>query len=539
MERNRMSKNKSSSLALQLKRKVQLKRHPVIAKMTFQRERPDLVSLLDAMQRNSRNMPARLKAYLKHELLWDEESSTLSEKGEQVKSSGLFNVEERGLYHIWYTDNDPLLGTRPLLLQRDTAFFEPNTKGWMKGVDAARSAFSVNETLQLEVLEEIYEGRKSRQVKKNLSLIKLEPEVICAAEKSVEVELSWGIGPSQSLVSLSGQLDMLVFNQNKTSGRPETLELVINGFSSKLDTLMNSIADQFEGEWQGRSRVMAVTLENIKQFPSAVENFKVSSRSLKDLPTNCGMFDSVQVQHVSIKPIDQNDAEQWHQYWLEAFYRKIYQSTEKARQQQTQWLDRQALSNFELPLKDGAFLLESIVREQEPEVFWHVAAMTDLTSTKSKKLHLPISLVNGDALQIKELMQQLSAGDTIEQVIYSDRYVHTSRQGRNLSELATSVGDAKGLLLTLEVKDGNSPQLPSNWVRVPFKKENNNHGRYWIFIGASHTYCWECSSGLDFILESGDNFVVAGTPGFTPKDEHELPGYLQEAIQAMKPMEVA
>mgnify|MGYP000179822090 FL=1 len=534
-----MSKNKSSSLALQLKRKVQLKRHPVIAKMTFQRERPDLVSLLDAMQRNSKNMPARLKAYLKQESLWDEESNSLSEKGEQVKSSGLFNVDERGLYHIWYTDNDPLLGIRPLLLQRDTAFFEPSTKGWMKGVDAARSAFSVDEILQVEMLEEVYEGRKSRQVKKSLSLIKLEPEVICAAEKTVEVELEWGIGPSQSLVSLSGQLDMLVFNQNKTSGRPETLELVINGFSSKLDPLMNSIADQFEGEWQGRSRVMAVTLENITQFPSAVENFKVGSRSLKDLPTNCGVFDSVQVQHVSIKPKDQDDAEQWHQYWLEAFYRKTYQSTEKARQKQTQWLDRQALTNFELPLKDGAHLLEGIVREQEPEVFWHVAAMADLTPSKSKKLHLPISLVNGDTLQIKELIQQLTGGDTIEQMIYSDRYVHTSRQSRNLSALAASAGDAKGLLLTLEAKDRNSPQLPNNWVRVAFKKENDNHGRYWIFIAASHIYCWECSSGLDFILESGGDFVVAGTPGFTPKDEHELPSYLQEAIQAMKPMEVA
>lgn len=539
MERNRMSKNKSSSLALQLKRKVQLKRHPVIAKTIFQRERPDLVSLLDAMQRNSRNMPARLKAYLKHESLWDEESNSLSEKGEQVKSSGLFNVEERGLYHIWYTDSDPLLGTRPLLLQRDTAFFEPNTKGWMKGVDAARSAFSVDEALQVEVLEEVYEGRKSRQLKNSLSLIKLEPEVICAAEKSSEVELEWGIGPSQSLISLSGQLDMLVFSQNKSSGRPETLELVINGFTSKLDPLMNSIADQFEGEWQGRSRVMAVNLENIKQFPSAVENLKVGSRSLKNLPTNCGVFDSVQVQHVSIKPNDQNDAEQWHQYWLTTFYRKSYQSTEKARQQQTRWLDRQALTNFELPLKDGAHLLGSIVREQEPEVFWHIAAMTDLTPAKSKKLHLPISLVNGDTLQIRELIQQLTAGDTIEQVIYSDRYVHSPRQGRNLSALAASVGDANGLLLTLESLDGNSPELPNNWVRAPFKKENNNHGRYWIFIGASHIYCWECSSGLDFILESGDNFVVSGTPGFTPKDVHELPSYLQEAIQAVKPMEVA
>ncbi|MEF1164922.1 hypothetical protein QTO13_27225, partial [Vibrio parahaemolyticus] len=38
--------NKKGSLALTLSRNVQLKRFPIIAKVTFLRDRPDLVSLL-------------------------------------------------------------------------------------------------------------------------------------------------------------------------------------------------------------------------------------------------------------------------------------------------------------------------------------------------------------------------------------------------------------------------------------------------------------------------------------------------------------
>lgn len=534
-----MSNQKSSSLGLQLKRNVQLKRYPVIAKITFQRDRKDLVSLLEAMQRNSTNMPDRLKAYLKRESLWDEESNSLTEKGEQVKATGLFDVKERGLYHIWYTDKDPLLGTRPLLLQRDTAFFEPNTKGWLKGVDAARSAFNVDKAIQVAVLEEVYEGRNSQQIKSILPLMKLEPEVICAAEKSVEVALSWSIESDQSIAKLSGQLGVLAFSHNKVNDKPELLDIAISDFSDQLNPIMNNISDQFKAQWQSSSRVMAVNLQNIQRFPSAVENFKVGSLSIKGLATECGFFDSVNVQHISIKPIDQHDAEQWYQYWLSGFYRQSYQSTKKARQQQSRWLDHPALAHFELPLKSGAQLLESLDRDQQPEVFWNVAAMTDLTPAKSKKLHSPISLVDGDRLDIKKLVNRLTNGDTIEQVIYSDRYVRTSRQARNLIKVAACVDRASGWLLTLEVNNSARIQLPNNWERTIMLKQNDNHGRYWIFIGASQTYCWECTSGLDFILESGNDLTVAGTPGFTPKEEHELPQYLQGAIQEMKATEVA
>ena len=74
MSKNSKKTNKRA-LALLLTRNVQIKRYPVIAKVTFQRARPDLVSLLIAMEKNADTMPPRLKAYLKNEKLWEAETS--------------------------------------------------------------------------------------------------------------------------------------------------------------------------------------------------------------------------------------------------------------------------------------------------------------------------------------------------------------------------------------------------------------------------------------------------------------------------------
>lgn len=533
-----MSINNNNALTLQLKRKVKMKRYPVIAKITFQRERAELVSLLKAMQQNSGNMAPRLTAYLYRENLWDKETNTLSEKGKVVQETGLYDAVERGLYHIWYTDKDPLLGVRPVLIQRDTAFFDPKTNVWMKGIDAARSDYNVDESMQVGVIEEVYDGRKTRQNKQELSLVRLDPEVVCLAEKQTNIELNWNMGLNQSLVSLKGQLDTFLFSQNKKTDVLESLEFEIDDFSGEFDSLMSSVADQFEGDWVGRDRCMAVKIDQIQGYPRALSNFTVGSRELEGLETSCGVFDSVKAKNISIKPVGQMDADQWYQNWLVDFYGKAYQSSEKARERQAQWLDHPALSEFELPLKDGFTLLGSLAREQQPEAFWHVAAMADLTPSKSKKFMMPITLVNAESLNLKGLINQLAGGTSVERIIYSDRYVHTSRQSRNLKIVAENIGDADGLLLTLGKQNGKEAELPCNWTRDIFTREHDNHGRFWILNGASGVYCWECTIGLDFIRETDSGFVVDGTPGFTPKELKELPRYLQEAVNEMMSLEV-
>ncbi|WP_105213238.1 hypothetical protein [Pseudoalteromonas sp. T1lg22] len=521
--------NKKGSLALTVSRNVQLKRFPIIAKVTFLRDRPDLVSLLKGMQNNSADMPPRLKAYLKRETLWDE--SGITDKGQQVIDSGLFEAKERGLYHIWYTDNDPLLRTRPVLMQRDTAFFAPNMKGWKKGADAARSEFQVKQPVQLNVLEESFVDRNKTEPKHySLQLASLEPEVICSPEKSAEIELEWTLDFSQSLVSLKGQLDMLQFKQNKTGSRPEALALSIDDFGDRLDDVMAAIAGEFDGHWLPKDRRLQSSLESIRRYPSAVQKFQIGSLNRTGLKTNMGGFQSVQAKYVPIQPADQADAEDWQSFWLGDFYSSKYHSSSVARKEQSEWLDHIALNHFELPLKEQQSLLSELSRESQPLAYWHIAAMADLTPSRSRKLRMPISLVNGDPLALDDLFKQLSGGEYIEHIIYSDRYVHTSRQSRNLSYVAARFADAEGLLLTLDRQHGKEAELPPNWSREILQKQNDNHGRYWILVSAEHTWCWECSSGLDFIRENSGKFIVDGSPTFTPKEVATLPRYLQDQI---------
>ncbi|PTB99095.1 hypothetical protein C9993_04800 [Marinobacter sp. Z-F4-2] len=507
--------------------------------MTFQRQRPDLKLLLEHIQNNADATPLRLKAYLIREKLWDGDSSSLTKKGLEVEHSGLFGTTERGLYHVWYTEDDPLLGTRPVFIQRDTAFFNPGTTGWLSGNDARCSSLSVEQSLTVNALEDTYEGGKSQRTSQKLTLSRLEPEVICSPDQNATLELKWNLGPADSRLSLEGQLDVLDFGQRTPNSRPEAFEMETHQFADRFSAVMRKIADQFDGQWHETDQRMRVQLEQIQQHASAVQNFALASENFSNLITDFGLFASVKAENVPIKPVNQSDAELWHRNWLEACYDEAYQSSEKARQKQTCWLDHVALADYELPLLEANNLLELLSRESTPKAYWHAAALADLSPAKSKKQRLPITLLSGDALNLKRLVNQLAGGEVVQRIIYSDRYVYTSRQKRNLASVAACASDADGLLLTLAPNGDQEAELPDNWERQHFKKQHDNHGRFWIFIGASHTYCWECSIGLDFIRENSSGFVIEGTPGFTPKEEHELPHYLQELVRNTKSVEVA
>jgi hypothetical protein len=529
----------TGSLALTLSRTVSLKRYPVIAKVTFLRERPDLQTLLKAILHKPTDMPPRMKAYLKQEALWD--SSGITEKGQHVIDTGLFETKERGLYHIWYTNNDRLLGTLPVLMQRDTAFFEPSKESWKKGVDAARSEFRVDQPLRLNVLEESFADRNSSELKSiTLPLSSLEPEVICSSEKSAEIELIWQLGISNSTVNLKGSLDMLNFQaqnrHHKPSSRPEVLELCMNDFGDRINDVMMAVASEFDGQWQPEKQCLTAPLNQIDHYPSAVEKFQISRFNHSDLNTSMDVFRSIEAKYIPIQPVDQNDAEDWHRFWLQEFYRKQYHSSATARKQQSEWLNNTALNDFELPLKEHHSLLSELKKETQPDAYWHIAAMADLTPSSSSKLRMPTSLVNGDKLDINTLLQQLTNEEPILQVIYSDRYVHTPRHSRNLKTIADCLKNADGLVLTLDKPHGRIAKLPANWSHKTLRKESDNHGRYWILIGSKQTWCWECSSGLDFIRENDSSFSVDGSPTFTPKEVTELPQYLQNQISHVHSM---
>lgn len=375
-----------SHLKLTLRRSPQVKRYPIIAKITLQRERQDLVDILNTMSSDSNSMPARLKHYLELEGLW--KTNDLTPKGQQVINSGLYETNERGLYHIWYIDNDPLLATYPLLMQRDDAFSNPDKKVWLKGSDAAYSDFGVqgDEYLHIDILEEIFIDRHKSELKHHrLPLLSLEPEVVCSAEKSADISMVWTLETSYSSVKLNGRLDMLGYKKKKDKDKPEPLDISIplSELGSDMDNIMRHIAEQLNGWWDDEQCRLAIRLEQLKDKPASVQQFQLKSftRSLFETE-NYGIFNSVEALHIPLKPNDLSDAEAWHLFWLEYFYDKDYRTSSEARQRQSDWLNHPALNDFDLPLKEGDTLLQELSREGQPEAYWHVAAMVDLTPNK-------------------------------------------------------------------------------------------------------------------------------------------------------------
>lgn len=526
--------------SLTLERAVTLNRYPMIARLTFLRERKDLVSLLTAMQKNPDDMPVRLKDYLVKEKLWDTNTDHITGLGIKVISTGMFATTERGFYHIWYTNNDPLLATRPVFVQRDTAFFEPKAKLWKKGVDATDSEFKLDGAdTPVQVLEEIYQGARSQLVSTSMSLAALDPEVICFSEKTATVSLTWKLDFLSSAVSLAGQLETLLFNGNKPSNQPHELNLTLTGFSEHLPDIMNEIAQPFAGVWHHDCQRLAIGLEQIRPYFDAVQKFALASYNNVNLDIPSGVFSKVTANGIPVQPQNQQDAEAWQNFWLESFYDNAYQPSQFAHEKQAEWLDHPALQSFELSLKQHQALLHKLSRTKLSSAYWHIAAMADLTPSQSKEIRMPVSLVDKELFDLEQLMQQLSGGKAVETIIYSDRYVHTARQSRNLIAVARCFADASGRLLTLAAPKGREALLRDDWQRVIFEKKNDNHGRFWIFIYEGYARCWECTNGLDFFKEEQDNYVVDGYPTFIPKEETELPQYLKRVVNELKSREVA
>ncbi|WJG28596.1 hypothetical protein QSU96_16560 [Vibrio furnissii] len=539
MSRNEKKQEIKNRLSINLKRKIEVKRYPIIAQLTLKQERPDLVSLLKATQESPDTMPLRLMEYLKRERLWDSETFSLTDKGIEILDTGYVDVNERGLYHIWYTNNDELLGTRPLFIQRDKAFFEPMSKPWKKGTDARTSGFEVIDKCFVEVWEGIYDRQKCNHAKATRTLVSLEPEVICSPENSAQLDLEWQVSFSQSEVSLKGQLNVLSFSRKNKDSTVVGFEHKITSDKTYINNVLEAIATEFDGCWDESTRRISVMLEKIQQYPHAIQNFVIGSRNFPKLKTALGTFDGARIHQLPITPLNRHDAEQWHQAWLNHYHSEHYRSASDARQQQSIWLDHEAMVDFDLPLKSGQELLDCFERERNSESYWHVAAMEDLSPSRSRKKRLSITLMNNDMIDINELVEILTGGDSIQSVIYSDRYVHTSKQIRNLNSIASYFEDADGVLMTLKsTKYKNAAAVPENWQVHMFNKYSDNHGRYWIFIGKSYSWCWECTSGLDFIREDGGRLIVDGTPSFIPKEENELPQYLQHKINTIKTSEV-
>ena len=514
-------------MKITLHRNVKVLRYSVLATLEVYENRPDVVALLKKTVANPNGMPERLLAYLGYAGLWDKPSRMLTEQGQKLLDTQKMLSVERGIYSIWYTDQDELLGTRPILLKRIEA---STPKSWDQHAPRHKA-----HALNLTQLKEIY---ITIPTGKELTFMQtITVEVHKPAEQESVMQLQWELvqKPQQSLqsiVTLTGRLTLPSDKDKNQTASVMDQPLVFHDVQPvDINRLFSDVSHGNAQLWDTAiSRSSADIPKNASW--SALDQFEMDYQLNTPLRTrDAGDFTRSELEHYPIMPKDAETASRWQSAWIEQAFKDEYYAQDEIDRLQREWCAHLALSKYRLLPLDSASLMSQISRQRAPASFWHIAAIHDLTPTHTRPFQHPFTLDNNDAFLVDDFLKKMTLGHAIEYCIYVDRHFKDDNHEQNLRLIQDQLNAKKGIIMTSEPAP---PHPPSDWEIKKIQKTAYNHDRYWLLRSSEQWLCWKCSTSLDFISRGPVSHRVKGTPTFTPMTFPKLPQFLQNELQGFE-----
>lgn len=515
-------------MQITLHRKVRAVCYQAVATIKIEQERRDIQQALEQASTDAASLPIRLINYLEKENLLD--NQVLTELGEQVRKTGLLSAAERGIYRLWYLDDDEAIGTLPLLLQRET---EP-----VKGDYRKRTQFYNWQNPQRLGsadprhcdAKDIYVVGDCEQEKKNTRDLKLEVINAGSAAQCVDMDLTFNFSllrdkSYQASFKLEGDLPYQAKSSEKRISLCEEFDVAI------LAEIMPAIGASLGHIWDEEYKRMRTEVPEHKKPRGS---FITTTQSLSNLETCYGRFEGGEVKQLPLMPTDEQVAKDWQGRWLNDLYQEAYYSEEQSNYRQQLWLSHPAIKDFKLGTKTGESLLQALDRQQNPVSFWHASAAQYLIPSNTKTPLPSIRFKKDEALEVGDLLRSLILNETVHRIIYSDRHYKSAKHKRNIQEIARLSGAVSGHIFTTD----NSVKIPENWLKTTMRNSGDNHDRYWIMMKEHKTFIWTASTSLDFIDFSNANNRVNSDVTFTQLDVKDLPDYLQKAVANVEDREV-
>lgn len=511
-------------MKITLKRNLQLQRHPLLAKVIVRIPRPDVAELIRAMQKQPEYMPRRLVVYLQREGLWDKSTNLITRKAEIVLKTGTLSSAERGIYYIWYCHDDPLLGTRPILIQRDSA---AGTEMW-RGAECPpkESIFTVNDAIDTC----FYDGIRTTSLK----LERLIPEVTRPPDKTGMLELLWHVTSEGSELHLNGQLEMLAPSQGfnfkqPRKDQPQAIDFRLQGFLQQVPTLLSELAEQQGYEW---SREHNRALASLPTAASQLTTATVVKHQLTSVRTShAGCYEAVLLEEYPLMPRDSAVAGQWHICWMEQQFEREYVTPAEVHKLQQVFLNLPAMTPFDIVPLHGQELINQLNRRSAPASFWHVAAMQDLNPSGQQWQLTAFSYQCGEHFELEQFIQRMTLGEPVEYCLYADRHFKTKKHARNLNYIQRVLNAQGGEVFT---SAETLPEVPEHWLIREMTKDKTNHDRYWLFVTPSRRLCWKCTTSLDFIRQVGQTYQVDSDVSFMPIDNDQIPKLLERSLETLE-----
>jgi hypothetical protein len=378
------------SLKVTLTRPINARRFTFLAKLHVWEERQDIQNILQALQDKTKDLtdlPIRLQNYMEREGLIKQ--STLTEKGEQVLETGFFPILEQGIYNIWYVQQDSLIGTGPIVMQRIQATDNPNA--FMGKLKTLPDELEFNQAmLVIEAMDKTLENESSARI--NIERLKIQDHQGIPGETRL-ITLRWhwdDILQNQSQTQLEGVVDVPLYNNRKDKNHTKnnsvnSVQLDLSqSYDSELTPVLIALLQQTANmAWQVDYQRAAMTLEQLEQYqencPQIKTGFMLDELTVEHFDSEqYGHFTSGKIEQIPVMPATPADAKSWTQQLLIEDWKKGYQREKDLLDSQHRWYEHPAIRPYALEPGETAEWIPQLSPQQDAEAFWHIAAPFDL-----------------------------------------------------------------------------------------------------------------------------------------------------------------
>jgi len=492
-----------------LKRKLELKSAIVYLKLNRKVPRDDIKGFLNGdFEFPNEIVMRRVKDYLCNTGIYDS-GYNLTEKGREVRETGLVSEPEEGVYQIWYTQGDFLFDNRIFYFTRVKP--EPYAKENIKESNLDLSGPFIS----LPVM-----GKGESVLNLEFSIAEMGK---WEEKTGATINCTWIWGVKGSEFNFSGSLRTDKTDKNSKPSieidKDNPLDLKV-----PIERHISSVLPN----WNPDTGRCGFKLENIKdEDKDTYIYFEYSG----DRPSQeyAKEYSSCHYEKLPIEPYNLEEAQKWREKIIKLELAKNYMHPNDFTDCVIEANRKDGFSAYSEELYADIPDAGQYVSELDPgkksdrgRDFWHLAAPLDLNVGVPQSLKKgSFSLVQGDKHSLRDIARRLfSEISSLEMVLYYDRFVGNGWQQRSVCSLLECFGCHKTYVITNtsltnfdSYLNGKSSVTLEDIGSVYKNGKNPPHDRYIVFKHGGIFDVWQCGNSIGFIRFKSKNEISADSHG--------------------------
>ena len=472
-------------MTVTLTKQIILKSVEIYLKLEKKVKREDIQKYLQGKHFDNSIVENRVRDYLKEIKVFDEQYH-LTPFGNEVKESGMVNVQEEGKYQIWYTQSDSLFGNKIFFLTRQKPGYSYDKTFKNFPIDE-KDHFCLTPNKEdlfrfdLKKLDQNRNGYPCIELNKNASL------TIFWKWKDLE----------SSIYTFEGRIENTNIDKNIEIDSNENLNKTIK------EILPN---------WNSKNNRYKIQFNVITNIKDSVSLFKYSYDG------KWNDFD-VHINNLPIEPYNLEEAKEWRNAIFNMEIEGKYMHPDDFTGNIISINQKEGFSAYSDQLDIDIPEINQYISELDKPAqkskrgvgFWHLTAPLDLNVGLPQQLKIDSSfqsLVKDESICFRDLAQRFGR-ITADKIFYYDKYVTNYHQQRKTAAFLSSFGISNICIITNKTpQDQNFNDYLAKNTMIAVEdidsvyqqnRRDAPHDRFIIFKHGDDITVWTSTNSIDYI----------------------------------------